>query len=73
MEVKIGKSYRCKAIGIDNEVTGVVTNRYENTVLVIVESHEPCDRLAILDKQNRVIVKNCDIIAEVGNEEAQAS
>jgi hypothetical protein len=73
MEVTVGKSYRCKAIGIENEVSGVVMNKYENTVMVLVEEHHACDRPAILDKQQRVIVKNEDVLSEVGISHSRAS
>ncbi|WP_427814332.1 hypothetical protein ACQKTA_04405 [Enterococcus sp. 22-H-5-01] len=61
--VEIGLTYECKAIGIEKEVTGVVEQLYNNTVLINVVDCEPTDRTAIIELQNRLLVKYEDISA----------
>ncbi|MEG1504489.1 MAG: hypothetical protein RSC16_09595 [Enterococcus sp.] len=61
--VEIGLTYECKAIGIEKEVTGVVEQLYNNTVLINVVDCEPTDRAAIIELQNRLLVKYEDISA----------
>lgn len=56
-EVKIGKSYLCQPVGIENEVIGFVEHTYTNTVLITVESCQPQDRAKVIECQNRMLVK----------------
>ncbi|MFV0558023.1 MAG: hypothetical protein ACK5MW_05235 [Enterococcus sp.] len=64
--VKLGQSYICKPIGLENSVVGVIERTYINTVLINVESCEQEDRVTVLDRQNRMLVKFCDIYSPYG-------
>ncbi|MFC4772367.1 hypothetical protein [Enterococcus hermanniensis] len=61
--IEIGLTYECKAIGIEKAVTGVVEQLYNNTVLINVVDCEQTDRAAIIELQNRLLVKYEDISA----------
>jgi uncharacterized protein YkvS len=63
-EVKIGHKYRCLPVEFKNEMSGTVMKIYENTVLILVEDYKIKDRIGLLDKHNRVIVKKENILYE---------
>ena len=60
---EIGLAYECKAIGIKNEVVGVVEQLYNNTVLINVVRCAPSDRATVIELQNRLLVKYEDVHA----------
>ena len=55
--IEIGLTYECQAIGIEKEVVGIVEQLYNNTVLINVVSCAPSDRAAVIELQNRLLVK----------------
>ncbi len=61
--IEIGLAYECKAIGIKNEVVGVVEQLYNNTVLINVVRCAPSDRATVIELQNRLLVKYEDVHA----------
>ena len=61
--IEIGLAYECQAIGIEKEVVGVVEQLYNNTVLINVVSCAPSDRAAVIELQNRLLVKYDDVLA----------
>ncbi|SJZ79038.1 hypothetical protein SAMN02745116_01434 [Pilibacter termitis] len=65
MEVKIGKLYRCHAIGVDGEITGEVMSIYDRVLVVKVEKCSSADERVIVDKLNLVVVKKNDVLSEI--------
>lgn len=61
--IEIGLAYECRAIGIEKEVIGVVEQLYNNTVLINVVTCDPTDRAAVIELQNRLLVKYEDVHA----------
>ena len=61
--IEIGLAYECRAIGIKKEVVGVVEQLYNNTVLINVTDCHPTDRAAVIELQNRLLVKYEDVLA----------
>ncbi|GCF95745.1 hypothetical protein NRIC_36360 [Enterococcus florum] len=59
--IEIGEAYQCKAIGLEKEVIGVVEQLYTNTALINVVQCESVDRIAVIERQNRLLVKYEDI------------
>ncbi|MGM0166908.1 hypothetical protein IGI39_001888 [Enterococcus sp. AZ135] len=55
--IEIGLAYECQAIGIENEVVGVVEQLYNNTVLINVVTCASADRATVIELQNRLLVK----------------
>jgi len=65
MEFKIGHAYRCLPVELENEVVGVITKVYENTVMILVEEYSKKDRVAVLDKHQLVIVRKPNVFEEI--------
>jgi uncharacterized protein YkvS len=65
MELKIGQKYRVLPIEFKNEIVGEIMKIYENTVIVLAEEYDKKDRVAILDKHQRVLVKKENVLDEV--------
>jgi hypothetical protein len=65
MELKVGHKYRVLPIELKNEVVGEIMKIYKNTVVVLAEEYDKKDRIAILDKHQRVLVKKENILDEV--------
>ena len=61
--IEIGLAYGCRAIGIEKEVIGVVEQLYNNTVLINVVTCDPSDRAAVIELQNRLLVKYENVLA----------
>ena len=61
--IEIGLAYECRAIGIEKEVIGVVEQLYNNTVLINVMTCDPSDRAAVIELQNRLLVKYENVLA----------
>ncbi|BBM17917.1 MULTISPECIES: hypothetical protein [Enterococcus] len=61
--IEIGLAYECRAIGIEKEVIGVVEQLYNNTVLINVVTCDPSDRAAVIELQNRLLVKYENVLA----------
>jgi hypothetical protein len=72
-DLVVGKSYICRAIGVDKQVTGILVHKYENTVMLLVEDCADCDKMTVMEKGHRVIVRYPDISCEVSHVSAQAS
>lgn len=56
-EINIGDAYVCKAIGVKNEVIGIVEQTYTNTVMINVVDCTTDDRPVVIELQNRLLVK----------------
>jgi hypothetical protein len=65
MELKIGHKYRVLPIEFQNEVIGEIMKIYENTAVILVEKYDEKDRIAILDKHQRVLVKKENVLDEI--------
>ncbi|MDR1522196.1 MAG: hypothetical protein LBS28_05025 [Streptococcaceae bacterium] len=65
MELKVGRTYRVLPVNFKNEAVGEIMKIYENTVVVLVEEYDKKDRVAILDKHQRVLVKKENVLDEV--------
>jgi hypothetical protein len=65
MKLKVGHKYRVLPVDLKNEIVGEIMKIYENTVVVLAEKYDKKDRVAILDKHQRVIVKKENILDEV--------
>ncbi|MFV0559479.1 MAG: hypothetical protein ACK5NA_02035 [Enterococcus sp.] len=63
--IEIGKRYICKPIGLKHEVVGFVEQVYTNTVLVSIEEYNPSDRTAVIECQNKVLVKYTNVYDSV--------
>lgn len=63
--IEIGLAYECRAIGIKNEVVGIVEQLYNNTILINVLDCDQSDRAAIIELQNRLLVKYEDILSYI--------
>ena len=61
--IEIGLAYACRAIGIEKEVVGVVEQLYNNTVLINVVTCDPVDRAAVIELQNRLLVKYENVLS----------
>lgn len=61
--IEIVLAYECRAIGIEKEVIGVVEQLYNNTVLINVVTCDPSDRAAVIELQNRLLVKYENVLA----------
>lgn len=68
-EIQVGNAYRCQAIGIKKDVVGVVEQTYTNTVLINVIDYAPEDRTKIIELQNRVLVRQDQVIEEIAAQE----
>ncbi|MDR1473793.1 MAG: hypothetical protein LBI41_04495 [Lactobacillales bacterium] len=65
MELKIGHKYRVLPIEFKNEIIGEVMKIYENTALILVEKYDEKDRIAVIDKHQRVLVKKENVLDEI--------
>lgn len=63
--IEIGLAYECRAIGIKNEVVGIVEQLYNNTILINVLDCDQSDRAAIIELQNRLLVKYEDVLSYI--------
>ncbi|MGX7351217.1 hypothetical protein RU97_GL000071 [Enterococcus canis] len=64
MEIQIGKTYFCKGVEIDKGIVGTVLQVYTNTAVVLVEEYDQGDRVPVLEKQGRAVVRLCDFLQE---------
>lgn len=55
--VEVGFTYECEAVGIKNIVVGVVEQLYTNTVVINVLHCHQSDRAAVIERQNKLVVK----------------
>lgn len=55
--IKIGQSYQCHAIGVENEVVGIIEHLYDNTAVISVITCDPHDRAQVIELQNKLLVK----------------
>ncbi|WP_438849786.1 hypothetical protein [Enterococcus sp. AZ048] len=55
--VEVGFTYECHAVGIKNIVVGVVEQLYGNTVMINVLRCHQSDRAAVIERQNKLLVR----------------
>lgn len=61
--VEVGFTYECHAVGIKNIVVGVVEQVYANTVVINVLRCHKSDRAAVIERQNKLLVKHENVYA----------
>ncbi len=59
--VEVGKKYICQAIGVSEELSGKVTHKLENCVIVSVDNCASCDEEVISEKVKMVVAKYIDL------------
>lgn len=63
-KIEIGKSYLCEAVGLKGSVTGDVISKFERSSIIYVRHHAQCDKIAVVEKASKVVVRYCDFISE---------
>ncbi|MEO1770931.1 MULTISPECIES: hypothetical protein [Enterococcus] len=63
--IEIGRTYLCRAIGLEKEVVGVVEQLYINTAMINVVTYDPIDRAKVIELQNRLLVKYEEISNQI--------